>query len=64
MNELPPNTEEMTEEKKKTWYSLHAEQVRLIQFLLYHLNKYNKKEMKQNTAGMEKIYGKFTLRFE
>lgn len=58
------NTEEKKEEDKKTWYSMHAEQVRLIQFLLYHLNKYNKKEMKQTDMPIEKVQGKFTVRFE
>ena len=31
----------MEEEKKEkpSWYSLHKEQIKLIQFLLYHLRK-------------------------
>lgn len=52
------------QKNQPTWYSLHAEQIRLIQFLLYHLTKYNKKEMKQTDLPMEKLEGKFVVRFE
>jgi hypothetical protein len=31
-------------EPKSTWYSLHKEQVRLVQYLLYHLKKDKKKK--------------------
>lgn len=31
---------EETKDKKPTWYSLHKDQVRLIQYLLYHLKKH------------------------
>lgn len=34
------------ETDKKTWYSLHKEQIKLIQFLMYHLNKHKKQEKK------------------
>jgi hypothetical protein len=33
-----------TKEPKSTWYSLHKEQVRLVQYLLYHLKKDKKKK--------------------
>ena len=36
---------EEEQQPKPTWYSLHKEQVRLIQFLLYHLKK-NKEQKK------------------
>lgn len=32
-------------ELRSTWYSLHKEQVRLIQYLLYHLKKDKKKKI-------------------
>lgn len=34
--------------QKPTWYSLHKDQVRLIQFLLYHLQK-NKKQQRKSS---------------
>jgi hypothetical protein len=55
---------EPQKKEKETWYSLHSEQIRLIQWLLYHLNKYNKGEMKQTDKPVEVIEGKYTLHFE
>ncbi len=48
-------------EEKPTWYSLHKEQIKLIQWLLYHLKKHD-------TGGKEKTIRKeekdFTVTFE
>lgn len=31
-----------------TWYDLHKDQVRLLQFLLYHLKKHEKQKQSMN----------------
>jgi len=46
----------MEEDKEKvqkpTWYSLHKEQIKLIQWLLYHLKKHEKEEKKRQESKM------------
>ena len=41
----------MDEEKKvkESWYALHKEQIKLIQFLLYHLRKHKQSPSKNET---------------
>ena len=36
--------------EKPSWYSLHKEQVKLIQFLLYHLRKNKEKPEKKESV--------------
>lgn len=43
-----------TKEPKSTWYSLHKEQVRLVQYLLYHLKKDKKKKQRIVEYSKEK----------
>lgn len=61
---------EQTQGQKPTWYSLHKEQVRLIQFLLYHLQKSKKQQrgssplrvIRQDKDGKQEV--EFLITFE
>jgi hypothetical protein len=58
---MEENKEKQVEKEKKTWYSLHKEQVRLIQFLLYHLQKQKQTtessiRILQNTDGKQEFF--------
>jgi hypothetical protein len=51
---------EKIDEKPTTWYGLHKEQIKLIQWLLYHL----KKETPQKpSGGIQKLRGDFSVEF-
>lgn len=50
------------EEPKKTWYSIHKEQIKLIQWLLYHLNK-SKAGGEKEKGRIEKVVGDFKVEF-
>jgi len=51
------------EDQKPTWYGLHKEQVKLIQFLLYHLKKYQSKPIGTND-GLKIERGHFIIKFD
>ena len=53
-------------DETKTWYELHKEQVKLIQFLLYHLKKYEKKITPPTDPKpqIKKTEGEFICKFE
>lgn len=51
------------EAEKQTWYSLHKEQVKLIQFLLYHLKK-NQVKQNNDIQGLKITSGHFILKFD
>ena len=48
IKEQNPTEATPTDEEKPTYYSLHAEELKLLQFLLYHLR--HKSERKQVTT--------------
>lgn len=51
------------ESAKPTWYSLHKEQIKLIQWLLYHLNK-AKREIPEQKSIIKIQSGEFIIRFD
>ena len=40
---------EEKKDDKPSWYSMHKEQIKLIQFLLYHLRKHKEKPVKEES---------------
>jgi len=48
-------------EKKPTWYSLHKEQIKLLQWLLYHLKK---QKMNDQPSGDQITTEEFIVKFE
>jgi hypothetical protein len=50
------------DEKKKTWYFMHKEQIKLIQWLLYHLQK--SKRTTSETSSMKIEKGDFKVSFD
>ena len=51
------------ESEKPSWYGLHKEQVKLIQFLLYHLKKHQARPVGMND-GLKIERGQFILKFD
>jgi hypothetical protein len=49
--------------EKPSWYSLHKEQVKLIQFLLYHLRKGKEKPV-QDDKTIKIIKGEIVVSFD
>ena len=61
----PEKADEGPDKKpKQSWYEANKEQVKLIQFLLYHLKKHETKTPKQENEEFKNASAHFTLRFD
>jgi hypothetical protein len=49
--------------EKQTWYSIHKEQIKLVQWLLYHLRKHSRVQVKEESR-IKLFTGDFTVRFD
>ena len=54
---------EEKKDEKPSWYSMHKEQIKLIQFLLYHLRKNKEKTVKEESQ-IKVIHEEVSVNFD